>query len=110
MPLARSTRVFAATVVDHVDEVVLVRGWVHRLRTLASTVFVVVRDCSGAVQGVCGAASFPGPHIKLDDTVEVRGRVRQDVRAKWIWRWDTSMARRTSSSWNGNCSVGSSSS
>ena len=82
MPLARSTRVFAATVVDHVDEVVLVRGWVHRLRTLASTVFVVVRDCSGAVQGVCGAASFPGPHVKLDDTVELRGRVRRDARAK----------------------------
>lgn len=82
MPLAQSTRVFAATVVDHIDEVVLVRGWVHRLRTLASTVFVVVRDCSGAVQGVCGAASFPGPHIKLDDTVELRGRVRRDARAK----------------------------
>lgn len=82
MPLARPTRVFAATVVDHVDEVVLVRGWVHRLRTLSSTVFVVVRDCSGAVQGVCGAASFPGPHVKLDDTVELRGRVRRDARAK----------------------------
>ncbi|HEV2443489.1 MAG TPA: aspartate--tRNA(Asn) ligase [Steroidobacteraceae bacterium] len=82
MPLTRSTRIFAASVVDHIDEVVLVRGWVHRLRTLASTVFVVVRDCTGVVQGVCGAASFPGPHIKLDDTVELRGRVRRDARAK----------------------------
>lgn len=82
MPRTPTTRIFAAAVVDHVDEVVLVRGWVHRLRTLASTVFVVVRDCSGTVQGVCGTSAFPGPHIKLDDTIELRGCVRRDPRAK----------------------------
>ena len=82
MPSEKSLRTFAAHVIDHVDNEVVLRGWVHRLRVLANTAFVVVRDCTGAVQGVCDTPSFPGPHIKLDDTIELRGRVRKDSRAK----------------------------
>jgi len=82
MSSSLSTRIFAKAVTEHVDEIVLVRGWVFRLRTLANTIFVVIRDCTGILQGVCATGSFPGPHIKLDDTVELCGRVRRDPRAK----------------------------
>lgn len=82
MPLEMSTRIFAAAATEHIDGVVIVRGWIHRLRVLPNTAFVVVHDCTGTIQLVCGTASFPGPHIKLDDTVELRGRVRGDSRAK----------------------------
>jgi nondiscriminating aspartyl-tRNA synthetase len=81
MPLEQLTRIFAANVVEHIDEVVLVRGWVFRLRALASTAFIVLRDCTGTVQAVC-AASFLELHIKVDDVIELRGRVRRDSRAK----------------------------
>jgi nondiscriminating aspartyl-tRNA synthetase len=82
VPVEQLTRTFTAAVVGHIGEVVLVRGWILRLRTLANTVFIVLRDCTGTVQCVCGTASFTGPHVKLDDVVEIRGRVRQDSRAK----------------------------
>jgi nondiscriminating aspartyl-tRNA synthetase len=82
MPVEGLTRVFAAAAAEHIGEVVLLRGWVFRLRTLATTVFLVLRDCTGVLQCVCGRDAFPGPHIKLDDVVELRGRVRREARAK----------------------------
>jgi nondiscriminating aspartyl-tRNA synthetase len=75
-------RIFAATAAEHIGDVVLIRGWVQRLRSLATTVFIVVRDCTGTVQCVCAAASFPQAHIKLDDVIELRGRVRREARAR----------------------------
>jgi len=82
MPVEGLTRIFTAAVPQHIGEVVLLRGWVFRLRTLASTVFIVVRDCTGTVQCVCGTGTFPGLRLKQDDVVELRGRVRLDERAK----------------------------
>jgi hypothetical protein len=64
------------------DETVLIRGWVFRLRTLANTTFLVVRDCTGDVQCVMATGRFKELHLKLDDAVELVGRVRRDHRAK----------------------------
>jgi nondiscriminating aspartyl-tRNA synthetase len=82
MPIERLTRIFTASAMQHVGETVEVRGWIFRLRALASTTFVVVRDCTGTVQCVYPTASFNGPHVKLDDAVAIVGRVRADERAK----------------------------
>ena len=76
------TRIFASSTIGHIDELVLVRGWVFRLRTLASTTFLVVRDCTGIVQCVLETDRFRSHHVKLDDVVELIGRVRRDTRAK----------------------------
>ena len=78
-PLART---FASSTIGHIDELVLVRGWVFRLRMLASTTFLVVRDCTGMVQCVLETDRFRNHHVKLDDVVELVGRVRTDARAK----------------------------
>lgn len=78
----RLTRIFTASAIEHVDALVMISGWVLRLRILASTVFIVVRDCTGTVQCVCATASFREGHLKLDDVIEIRGRVRRDSRAK----------------------------
>src|SRR5215467_11964219 len=61
---------------------VLIRGWVYRLRVLAKTTFVIVRDCSGEAQCVVPSESIKGLHLELDDAVEIRGSVRPDSRAK----------------------------
>jgi nondiscriminating aspartyl-tRNA synthetase len=79
VPLAR---IFTSSTIGHIDELVLVRGWVFRLRTLASTTFLVVRDCTGIVQCVMETDRFRNHHVKLDDVVELTGRVRRDARAK----------------------------
>ena len=82
MPIERLTRTFTVSATQHLGERVEIRGWVYRLRTLASTTFIVVRDCTGMIQCVYATASFKGPHVKLDDVVAVVGRVRAEARAK----------------------------
>jgi nondiscriminating aspartyl-tRNA synthetase len=65
-----------------IDQETLIRGWVHRLRVLARTTFVVIRDCSGEAQCVAGSDLLKDLHLKLDDCVEVYGRIRADHRSR----------------------------
>jgi nondiscriminating aspartyl-tRNA synthetase len=82
MAIASSSRIFAASIAGHAGESVLIRGWVYRLRTLATTTFIVVRDCTGEAQCVLAPSRLKEIHIKLDDAVELIGRVRHDRRAR----------------------------
>src|SRR5580698_3668389 len=82
MTIARKARVFAASAIQMAEQTVLIRGWVFRLRSLASTTFIVVRDCTGDIQCVIATERFKDLHVKLDDAVELTGRVRLDARAK----------------------------
>ena len=82
MTIARLARVFASSALDHPDKRILIRGWVFRLRSLASTTFIVVRDCTGEIQCVMATESFKELQLKLDDAVEVTGRIRIEPRAK----------------------------
>ncbi|HEU0180405.1 MAG TPA: aspartate--tRNA(Asn) ligase [Blastocatellia bacterium] len=65
-----------------IDQDVLLRGWVYRLRVLAKTTFIVIRDCSGEAQCVTASDLLKDLHLKLDDCVEIYGRVRADHRSR----------------------------
>jgi len=65
-----------------IDQEVLLRGWVYRLRVLAKTTFIVIKDCSGDAQCVADSDLLKDLHLKLDDCVEVYGRVRTDHRSR----------------------------
>src|SRR3984885_11954559 len=80
--IARLTRVFAGSALQYSDKRITVRGWVFRLRSLASTTFIVVRDCTGEIQCVIATARFKEQQLKLDDAVELTGRIRIEPRAK----------------------------
>src|SRR4026207_1291471 len=75
-------RTFVAELKARAGESILIRGWVCRLRVLAKTTFIVLKDCSGEAQCVGTTASLHDLKLKLDDVVEVRGTVRSDERAK----------------------------
>jgi nondiscriminating aspartyl-tRNA synthetase len=77
-----SERSFAGTLGGKIKQQVLLRGWVYHLRVLARTTFIILRDCSGEVQCVGDSDLLKDFHLKLDDTVEITGRVRADERAK----------------------------
>jgi nondiscriminating aspartyl-tRNA synthetase len=77
-----SQRVFIESLPDFGDKEVALRGWVCRLRVLGKTTFVVLKDCSGEVQCVAAPESIKEHHLKLEDAVEIVGRVRRDARAK----------------------------
>ena len=63
-------------------EAVVIRGWVHRLRVLAKTTFIIVKDCTGEAQLVAATESLRDLRLKLDDAVEIHGVARADDRAK----------------------------
>jgi nondiscriminating aspartyl-tRNA synthetase len=82
MAIARLARVFAGSALDHSENRILIRGWVFRLRSLAKTTFIVVRDCTGDIQCVMATEQFKERQVKLDDAVELTGRIRIEARAK----------------------------
>src|SRR5262245_47160458 len=65
-----------------INQEVLLRGWVYRLRVLAKTTFIVLKDCSGEAQCVTGSDLLKELHLKLDDCVEIYGHVRADQRSR----------------------------
>lgn len=80
MPLLSRTLINSLQGIDN-KEKVLIRGWLHRLRELAKVSFLIVKDCSGLVQCVAD------PHLvkqivpRLDEPVEIIGRVIKEERA-----------------------------
>ena len=88
-----SQRVFIESLSDFVQQEVVLRGWVCRMRVLGKTTFVVLKDCSGEVQCVATPESIKEHHLKLEDTVEIAGRVRQETRAKLGYELDILQVR-----------------
>jgi nondiscriminating aspartyl-tRNA synthetase len=50
MGAAFSHRILIHSLGHYLAREVLLRGWVYRLRVLARTTFIILRDCSGEVQ------------------------------------------------------------
>ena len=75
-------RTLAADLPSLVGSHVLLRGWVFRLRVLAKTTFIIMRDCSGDVQCVAPTEVLHDLRPKVDDAIELRGVVRRDDRAR----------------------------
>lgn len=86
-------RVLIEAIPNFVQEEVTLRGWVSRIRALGKTIFVVLKDCSGEVQCVAAPESIKEHHLKLEDTVEIVGRVRKDSRAKLGYELDIRRVR-----------------
>ena len=84
-----------------IDQEVILRGWVYRLRVLAKTTFIVIRDCSGEAQCVSGSDPLKDLHLKLDDCVEIYGRVRADHRSRSGYEVDILRVRALGRSANG---------
>lgn len=75
-------RTLIAGVADLVGHEVTVRGWVHHLRELARTSFIVLHDCTGQAQCVGATERLRDHHLKLDDAVEIVATVRSEPRSR----------------------------
>jgi nondiscriminating aspartyl-tRNA synthetase len=73
------SRTFIADIGSTPPGEVMLAGWARTLRTTKSTTFLVLQDASGTVQTV--AAPHVLAHVKREDAVQLRGRVRADARA-----------------------------
>jgi nondiscriminating aspartyl-tRNA synthetase len=86
-------RIFIDRAGSALGQEVRLMGWVHRFRALSKTVFIVLTDCSGTVQVVAAPDKVDGLGLKLDDVIEVRGRVRAEPRSKQGFEVDLIEAR-----------------
>ncbi|MFQ4145508.1 aspartate--tRNA(Asn) ligase [Chlorogloeopsis sp. ULAP02] len=76
------TRTLIASLNSSLVEEIIIRGWIYRLRVLARTTFIILKDCSGEIQCVADSDALREISLKLDEPVEVRGKVRADSRAR----------------------------
>ncbi|HEY3999188.1 MAG TPA: aspartate--tRNA(Asn) ligase [Candidatus Xenobia bacterium] len=82
MPVVQSlSRTLVSGVAHHVGAEVRLQGWLYRVRSLARSTFLLLRDRTGVVQCVAATADLKGQELKVDDAVEVTGTVRADARA-----------------------------
>jgi nondiscriminating aspartyl-tRNA synthetase len=88
-----SQRVFIESLPNLVQQEVMLRGWVCRMRVLGKTTFVVLKDCSGEIQCVAAPEFIKEHHLKLEDTVEIVGKVRPEARAKVGYELDILQVR-----------------
>src|SRR5579863_1993969 len=65
-----------------IHQQVCLRGWVYRLRVLGKTTFIVLKDCSGEAQCVAATEAVREFHLKVEDAIEITGKVRSEERAK----------------------------
>jgi nondiscriminating aspartyl-tRNA synthetase len=82
MASATVQRIFIHDINQNVEQDILIRGWVFRFRQLSKTAFIVLRDCSGEVQCVADPELLKDVRLKLDDAVEIYGKVRLESRSK----------------------------
>jgi nondiscriminating aspartyl-tRNA synthetase len=80
--MSTTSKTFVADLHLHVGKLITLRGWILRLRQLAKTTFVVLKDCTGDAQCVAASDVLRELHLKADDAVEILGTVRRDERAK----------------------------
>ena len=77
-----SRRIFIENIPEFMAGEVRLRGWVYRLRILGKTAFVILRDCGGEAQCVISSEALREHKLKVEDVVEILGRVRAEPRSK----------------------------
>lgn len=75
-------RIFITSLSAQSHKEVTLRGWVFRIRRLAKTTFIVVRDCTGIVQCVAASEAIKHIDIGVEDSIEIQGTVLEDSRAR----------------------------
>jgi nondiscriminating aspartyl-tRNA synthetase len=75
-------RIFTEEVSALVQEEVRLKGWVHRLRILGKTAFIILRDCTGQAQCVIASEALREHKLKVEDVVEILGTLRSEPRAR----------------------------
>ncbi len=80
--MVNTERVLIGLLHSSLSEQVLIRGWIYRLRELAKTTFIILKDCSGEIQCVADPAYTRALFLKLDEPVEIKGCVKPDSRSR----------------------------
>lgn len=70
-------RILVNELKNHVDNIVMVSGWIHRIRKLGKLAFIILRERTGVVQCVIDAKNIDIRGLKLESVVEIIGKVQK---------------------------------
>ncbi|RDY27023.1 aspartate--tRNA(Asn) ligase [Romboutsia weinsteinii] len=62
---------------NYINEEVKIEGWIHRIRTLKSISFFIIRDRAGLVQCVVDNKIIESIEVKLESVVSIIGKVNE---------------------------------
>jgi nondiscriminating aspartyl-tRNA synthetase len=68
-------RVLAEQLKNHINEEVLIKGWIARIRKLKSVTFLILRDRTGMVQCIAANDFMETRALKLETVVSIIGNV-----------------------------------
>jgi nondiscriminating aspartyl-tRNA synthetase len=74
-------RSFISNLQNHLGHEVKTRGWIFRIRELAKTTFILVKDCTGIVQCVGSTDILHASRLREEDAIEIHGSIREETRA-----------------------------
>ena len=80
--MVHSERTLVSALPQSIGSEVRLYGWVHRLRVLSRTTFIVLRDHTGDVQCVADPKLLDSLALKLDDVILLHGKVRAETRSR----------------------------
>lgn len=69
-------RTLIKELIKHIDKSVKIQGWVHRIRTLKSITFLIIRDRSGLVQCILDNTNNM-EKLSLENVVSINGIVKE---------------------------------
>ena len=69
-------RTLIKELIKHIDKSVKIQGWVHRIRTLKSITFLIIRDRSGLVQCILDNTNNM-EKLSLETVVSINGIVKE---------------------------------
>ncbi|MDP4090410.1 MAG: aspartate--tRNA(Asn) ligase [Bacillota bacterium] len=72
-------RIFVSELAEHIGEVVVLKGWIHKIKDLGKVSFITLRDKSGLVQVVVENSKIVD--LKLENSVTVTGMATANSKA-----------------------------
>lgn len=70
-------RILVKELKNHIDNIVMISGWVHRIRKLGKLAFIIVRERTGVIQCVIDTKNVDIRGLKLESVVELIGKVQK---------------------------------
>ena len=80
--MAAVQRCFIDNLHSQLAREVKICGWIFRIRELAKTTFILVKDCTGVVQCVGSTDVLRAFRLRAEDAIEIRGSIREEPRAQ----------------------------
>ncbi|HBN97702.1 MAG TPA: aspartate--tRNA(Asn) ligase [Firmicutes bacterium] len=75
-------RVLMKELGSYLEQEVLVKGWVYRIRRLSQVTFLILRDRTGMVQVVVDPDLIADVHLTTESVVKIQGSVKPEPRSR----------------------------